>query len=138
MLHDNGKQNANHSQGVTVKVRVGSIRELVGQIKDQVDYDCFPKEDKPQVEEICLTVAEVYRLPPDAPVQVAGEKILAATVQEVYGMLTHEHVADVIANMANIGYEIRSIKTYRRTALYNAVFELEGRITNQVNKILKA
>ena len=77
-----------------------------------------------------MLIAEMYRLPPDAEVQINGQKLPASMVRDVYSLLTEEHIREVITNYEKAEYTIKFKKTYLRTALYNEVFEHESRFVN--------
>lgn len=109
-----------------------SFENLLDGVKRQIDISCFRPNKIAQAEEIALIIAEVMRLPPDTPVRIAGEIFPAEMVAAIYKRITHGHVEQVMINFGKAAYEIRHIKTYLRTALYNAVFECEARVSNDV------
>ena len=112
--------------------RAMSFSTLLETVKAQIDFDCFDQEDAQQAEEIAMIIAEVLKLPDTATVRIAGNALTAEWVAEIYNRLCHEHVLHVIENYEKATYEIKHTKTYLRTALYNAVFELTGRVNNHV------
>lgn len=114
-----------HSQ-----VMSGTFFEILQNIREQIEMECFDADDMKQAEEIAMIIAEVFKLPPDAEIQINGNKLPAAMVQEIYSVLQHEHVLQVIDNYENADYIIKFKKTYIRTALYNEVFEHESRFVN--------
>ena len=77
-----------------------------------------------------MIIAEMYRLPPAWEVQIDGGKLPAGMVAEVYEELTEEHVQSVISEISKITHQIKFIKSYLRTALYNAVFTYTTRELN--------
>lgn len=113
-------------------VRVGSFAEALGRVKERVFLEAFRREDKPQALELCFIIAEAERLPDGTPMQIGGDKLPAELVREVYGLLEYEHLEMVIENFKKEQRELRYKKSYLRTALYNAVFELESHYINQV------
>lgn len=114
-------------------VRVGSFSEALRGVKERMYLDAFPREDRPQALELCFIIAEAERLPDGTPMQIGGDKLPSELVREVYGLLQHEHLEMVIENFKKEQRELRYKKSYLRTALYNAVFELESHYINQVN-----
>ena len=120
-------ENQSHGQS-----QVGSFFEVLQEVKEQVDAHCFSSSDRQQADEICLMIAEVYKLPPETPIQIAGAKLPAEMVQEIYHRLDHEHILLVMEKYGKAAYIINHKKTYLRTALYNSVFEIEAHYTNQV------
>lgn len=114
-------------------VRVGSFAEALRGVKARACLYAFRKEDRQQALELCYIIAEAERLPDGTPMQIGGDKLPAELVREVYGLLQHEHLEMVIENFKKEQRELRYKKSYLRTALYNAVFELESHYINQVN-----
>lgn len=103
-----------------------SFDEVLEQVKEQIAIDCVPFEQILQAEEIAAIIAEVLRLRPEDKLRVDGVLHTAADVQAVYAKLENEHVLHVIETYNEIPYPIKSPKMYLRTALYNAVFELNN------------
>lgn len=111
--------------------------EVVEDVKSEIDFDCFGRAEKEQAEEICLMIAEVLKLPPEAKVRIAGNDLTADMVATIFHRLTHEHIALVMENYGKAAYEIHHKKTYLRTALYNSVFEIESHYVNLVKTDLE-
>lgn len=86
----------------------------------------------PLYSELLLCMAELTLFPDAALLRVAGVELPAGVVKEVYGMLTAEHLREVRRAFCRITSPVRNRKAYLRTALYNAVFELEAGIINEV------
>ncbi len=121
-------QKSGHGQS---QVPSGSFYEVLQTVRDQINIRCFPAAAWGQVNEIFLIVAEMYKLPPEAEVQINGQKLPALLVQEVYLLLTEEHIRRVLQNFEAATYPVKFKKTYLRTALYNVVFEYESGTVNQ-------
>lgn len=103
-----------------------SFDEELENVKEQIAIDCVPFEQILQAEELAAIIAEVLRLRPEDKLRVDGVMHPAADVQAVYAKLENEHIMHVIETYNEIPYPIRSPKMYLRTALYNAVFELNN------------
>lgn len=103
-----------------------SFDEVLEQVKEQIAIDCVPFEQILQAEELAAIIAEVLRLRPEDKLRVDGVLHTAADVQAVYAKLENEHIMHVIETYNEIPYPIKSPKMYLRTALYNAVFELNN------------
>ena len=103
-----------------------SFDEVLEQVKEQIAIDCVPFEQILQAEELAAIIAEVLRLRPEDKLRVDGVMHPAADVQAVYKKLENEHIMHVIETYNEIPYPIKSPKMYLRTALYNAVFELNN------------
>lgn len=103
-----------------------SFDEVLEQVKEQIAIDCVPFEQILQAEELAAIIVEVLRLRPEDKLRVDGVMHPAADVQAVYAKLENEHIMHVIETYNEIPYPIKSPKMYLRTALYNAVFELNN------------
>ena len=116
---------------------VGSFGEAVRQIRTQIRAEDFHFCNQDLMEEIVRIMAEMMILPDDAAVAIGGVKMPAGFVREIYATLEEDHVKMVLTHYCEQKHRIRFPKTYLRTALYNAAFELEGRIENDVRQELK-
>ena len=103
-----------------------SFDEVLEKVKEQISIDCVPLATLLQAEEIAAIIAEVLRLRPEDKLRVDGVMHPAADVQAVYAKLENEHIMHVIETYNEIPYLIKNPKMYLRTALYNAVFELNN------------
>lgn len=108
-----------------------SFREMLEEVKEKVEIECFDREETPQATELCLIIAEVLILNPENEIRIGGVMLSVEMVQEVYRQIEHEHVELVIGNFNKVSYEVKNKKSYLRTALYNSVFEIENHWTNQ-------
>lgn len=111
---------------------VGSFPMVCEAVREQIEVEAFPDELAPMAEEIARIIAEIYMMPGNWQIRIDGQYVPAAMAQQIYNQLEHEHVAAVLYRFRDLTYEIRHVKTYMRTALYNAVFETEARVTNEV------
>lgn len=108
--------------------------KIVSTANAQIEIEAFDSFDKKQAEEIALIIAEIYILPETASIRIAGNDLPAEMVSQIFSRLEHEHVEHVIRHYRDVKHEIKFTKTYLRTALYNSIFEIESRITNEVEK----
>ena len=120
-----------------------SIFATLEDVKAQVEFDCFErtttakdgrtwKSTDPIYEEICLIIAEVYVMDPDGMIRISGADLTVSIVQEVYAKLGFEHLEAVVINFQRITTQVYNKKAYLRTALYNAVFEMNIGVTNDI------
>ncbi len=111
-----------------------SVFKTVQAVKAQIEYDNFFNERMrgvdPLYDELCLIVAEVYVMNPNSILKVAGSEMNAGIVREIYERLEHDHVGLVYKNFREVTSRVYNKKAYLRTALYNAVFEIESHYTN--------
>ena len=110
-----------------------TLLEYLYEIQEQVGYSEFEGEERKQVKELCLIIAEVMRLPDTYDVTINGEKLPASIVKEVFALIEISHICHVLENFSKINYAVNHTKTYLRTALYNSVFEAQHKLENEVN-----
>ena len=113
--------------------RVGQFSAKLKEVQQRIEYTCIRRGDQPQALEICMIIAEVELLPDEYDIQIAGDKLPAWMVKEIFGKLGHDNVEMVIENFRHERREIRFKKSYFRTALYNSAFEIESHYINQSN-----
>lgn len=99
---------------------------------EKIELNAFASEDYQSARELSMIIAEVITLPPDVKIRVDGNDLPVYVVATIFNRLTHEHVNEVITRFRSLTYEVKNVKTYLRTALYNSVFELDNRISNEV------
>lgn len=104
----------------------------IARAREQIEIDVYAGDERyERIAEIAKIIAEVWLLPPDASVRINRNDLPAGLVAAVYRELRAEHVMYVLDNMDQVGYRIRRIKTYLRTALYNSVTEIESSVCNE-------
>ena len=114
------------------------LSEALDKVMRQVDYRCFAdlrlNRIDPLYRELCLIIAEAFLIEPDSPVKINGSLICAQLLKEVYSKLNNEHLRMVFDNFRNVTARVFNKKAYLRTALYNAVFELESTCVNDFHR----
>lgn len=134
LLKNNISHNVNRQ---SVRQSVMSMSEMVCEVKDQIEYECFARTDR-ETEEVCFIIAEVLmtetHLEDGRPrkLKINGAPTNVDVVQEIFRKLTNGHVELVINNFKEITSKIYNKKAYLQTALYNSVFEFDLHYTNQV------
>ncbi len=108
-----------------------SFDEALGQIKEQIDMECFPAEMLLQAQEIAGIIAQVFTLSPKGVMRVAGYARWIEDVQTVFRHLRNEHIVYVIEAFNKIPYRVKNKSDYLRSMLFNAVFELESAGNNE-------
>ena len=110
---------------------------MLQQVMRQVEYHCFAdlrfNRIDPFYKELCLVIAEVLVLNPASFIKINGSNMSAHLVREIYSQLHNDHLRLVFENFHNVSYHVYNKKAYLRTALYNAVFELESNYLNGTN-----
>lgn len=115
---------------------VKSFFDTLNFVKSQVGYLDLLKDyehDRLQIEELCRIIAEVYCLDPELQITIDGADLPVSLVQEIYSELEEEHIDLVYEKFSQIDYEIKNKKTYLRTMLYNAAFEMSHHYENELN-----
>lgn len=120
------------SESSPVKSSRGLLNTILDDVREMIEIECFSPRDHAMAEQIAMIIAEMAILPSTSKIRIDGSDIDAWIVVQVFDRLRHEHVADVISRFREATYEIKHIKTYLRTALYNSVLESEARIDNAV------
>lgn len=119
----------NNSQSVSQVVRP-KFYDLVNEIAHQIELPRLNCDQRLALE-ICKTVAEVLILSPEREMKIGDDILPVGLVQDVYRSLTAENVELVIESFKNVRTEVRNIKAYMRTALYNSAFEIGFHYLNQ-------
>ena len=141
-------ENKNITHDNTSSVNVGpsvrpSLFQTLESVKEQVEYHAFGQTRTrrgggqwiyldPIFDELCLIIAEIYVMNPDAAIKINKEDTGLHIVQEVYQQLTNEHLQQVYDSFKEIQSKIYNKKSYLRTALYNVIFEHNAHYTNAV------
>ena len=96
--------------------------ELEEEIKTNIDYDIIvenKQNDKRQIDEIVTLMLDAI-CSPSPTVRINGTDIPKSAVRERFLQLDSEHIEYVIFAMERSKPEIRNIRAYLLTALYNA------------------
>ena len=96
--------------------------ELEDEIKSNIDYDIIvenKQNDKRQIDEIVTLMLDAI-CSPSATVRINGTDIPKSAVRERFLQLDSEHIEYVLFAMDRSKPEIRNIRAYLLTALYNA------------------
>jgi len=116
-----------------------SVLNMLDQVMQQVEYNCFTdmnlNHTDPLYKELCLIIAEVLVLDQDSFIKINGSNVCVRMVQEVYSLIHNEHVDLVFYNFHKVSQRIYNKKGYLRTALYNAVFEIESENVNDTRHL---
>lgn len=108
-----------------------SFDEAYERTRVQIDMECFPVDMLVQATEVAGIIAQVYTLPKNGVIKVAGYLRKVEDVQAVFRKLTNEHVVYVIEEFNEIPYRVRYKTAYIRSALFNSVFELTSAENNR-------
>ena len=96
-----------------------SIHELVQIIKDQIDYwDLIERNDKDEIENILSIMVEIMSAE-CMHFTISGRKYPADLVRQRYSQINSSIVEYILECLHNCGSNIRNIKQYLITALFN-------------------
>ncbi|MBQ8528471.1 MAG: hypothetical protein IJ459_01910 [Clostridia bacterium] len=116
-----------------------SFREAIRRAEEQAEYpDCYTAQEEYMAHELCKIIAEVYLMDPKKPIRISGEWLDGHVVAEVFGEITHKHITCVMEEYERQTDEIRNVKAYLRTMLYNSVFTVNSHIGNRLNHHLNS
>lgn len=132
MKHEEQKNNGEKPQITSSNLVKRSFSQTLNEVEARIEWECFGHNKRAKARELCMIIAEVERLPPDSLIRIDGEDREASEITEIYRMLTHDHIEQVLENIGLVQYRIRAMKTYLRTALYNSVFTIENSLENSV------
>lgn len=91
------------------------------------------EENEKMLETMCKIITEVRRKPPQGYILIDREAVEVSEIQDVYGQIGAQELVYVLEQFKKADYEIKFVKSWLRTALYNSVFEAEARMENDVN-----
>lgn len=100
-------------------------------IRENIEYDCF-SEDKARVDELVEIMLDVV-CSAKSTTRVNGEEVSTDVVKSRFLKLTHEHIEYVLTALGNNTSDVRNIRAYLITALYNAPITMDSYYTALVN-----
>ena len=115
-----------------------SRSELEDEIKANIDYDIIAENkqnDKRQIDEIVMLMLDAI-CSPSATVRINGTDIPKSAVRERFLQLDSEHIEYVLFAMERSKPEIKNIRAYLLTALYNAPATIDSYYSSLVNRDL--
>lgn len=115
----------------TDKIQISEREDYRDIIRENIEYDCF-SEDKARVDELVEIMLDVV-CSAKSTTRVNGEEIPTGTVKSRFLKLTHEHIEYVLTALWNNTSDVRNIRAYLITALYNAPITMDSYYTALVN-----
>ena len=115
----------------TDKIQISEREDYRDIIRENIEYDCF-SEDKARVDELVEIMLDVV-CSAKSTTRVNGEEIPTGTVKSRFLKLTHEHIEYVLTALGNNTSDVRNIRAYLITALYNAPITMDSYYTALVN-----
>ena len=99
------------------------------EIRDQIEYDVLVQRNYGGVlDEIVSLITDTYCSPerPESYVRIGKREIPIATVRQRLLMLTAEHIEYVISSLERNTTEIKNMRAYMLTSIYNSIDTLEA------------
>ncbi len=115
----------------TDKIQISERENYRDIIRENIEYDCL-SEDKARVNELVEIMLDVV-CSAKSTTRVNGEEIPTSTVKSRFLKLTHEHIEYVLTALWNNTSDVRNIRAYLITALYNAPITMDSYYTALVN-----
>ena len=100
-------------------------------IRENIEYDCL-SEDKVRVDELVEIMLDVV-CSAKSTTRVNGDEVPTDVVKSRLLKLTHEHIEYVLTALGNNTSDVRNIRAYLITALYNAPITMDSYYTVLVN-----
>ena len=101
-------------------------------IQENIEYDCFDKSEQEKVDKLVEIMLDVV-CSAKSTIRVNSEEIPTSTVKSRFLKLTHEHIEYVLTALGNNTSDVRNIRAYLITALYNAPITMDSYYTAMVN-----
>jgi hypothetical protein len=92
-------------------------------------------EDKNYVDSLCLIIDEVESMKDDEAIIIGGNRIKAQFVKDVFNKIDFFVFQYAVNKCKSISTDVVKTKPYLRTLLYNAYFEMNPQIQEEVKKI---
>ena len=105
------------------------INALETQLRDNIDYDIFPRQDKPLVDEIIAIMVDTI-MTFSTYVSIDGENKPRELVRRRLMELRHHNIELVIDRFNGITTPIKKKRQYLTAMLYNSTMELDAHYTN--------
>lgn len=121
------------------KPRRMSFREAISKAEDQIGFHEYSRQHTCYgiLHDMCRVMAEVYMMAPTATIRINGEDLEAGMVAEVFEEITPEMAEERAEELRGVLPEVKCLKAYLRSALYNKVFEFEtaeAKVTAEVER----
>ena len=101
-------------------------------IRENIEYDCFDKREQEKVDELVEIMVDVV-CSSQSTVRVHGEDLPHEVVKSRYLKLNHEHIEYVLLSLKRNTSEVKNIRAFLITTLYNAPTTKDAFFTALVN-----
>lgn len=101
-------------------------------IRENIEYDCFDKREQEKVDELVEIMLDVV-CSSKKSIWVNSEEMPKEAVKSRFLKLTHEHIEYVLLALKKNTSDVRNIRSYLITTLYNALSTMGNYFTALVN-----
>lgn len=124
--------NPNQSIGGDGMDRIDERSNYLELIRENIEYDCFDKREQEKVDELVEIMVDVV-CSRQSMVRVHGEDLPHEVVKSRYLKLNHEHIEYVLLSLKRNTSEVKNIRAFLITTLYNAPTTKGAYYTTLVN-----
>ena len=111
--------NPNLSIGGDEMDRIDERSDYLELIRENIEYDCFDKREHEKVDELVEIMVDIV-CSSQSTVRVHGEDLPHEVVKSRYLKLNHEHIEYVLLSLKRNTSEVKNIRAFLITTLYNA------------------
>lgn len=101
-------------------------------IRENIEYDCFEEKEQEQVDELVEIMLDVV-CSSKSVIGVHGEDLPHEVVKSRFLKLNHEHIEYVLLSLKRNTSDVKNIRAYLITTLYNAPTTKDAFFTTLVN-----
>ena len=101
-------------------------------IRENIEYDCFEEKEQDKVDELVEIMLDVV-CSSKSVIGVHGEDLPHEVVKSRYLKLKHEHIEYVLLSLKRNTSDVKNIRAYLITTLYNAPTTIDSYYTALVN-----
>ena len=113
-------------------VSVEERKEYLELIRENIEYDCFEENEQEKVDELVEIMLDVV-YSSQSTVRVHGEDLPHEVVKSRFLKLNHEHIEYVLLSLKRNTSDVKNIRAYLITTLYNAPTTKDAFFTTLVN-----
>lgn len=112
--------------------RIDERNNYLELIRENIEYDCFSEDEQEKVDELLEIMVDVV-CSSQSTVRVHGEDLPHEVVKSRFLKLTHGHIEYVLLALKKNTSDVRNIRSYLITTLYNAPSTMDNYFTALVN-----
>ena len=112
--------------------RIDERNNYLELIRENIEYDCFEEMEQEKVDELVEIMVDVVGSN-QSTVRVHGEDLPHEVVKSRYLKLNHEHIEYVLLSLKRNTSDVKNIRAFLITTLYNAPTTKDAFFTSLVN-----